>query len=659
MFKSKLIRIFFLLSFVVTWWAIAAMPDVAKAGDLEILYVFGGNEGPEIPEHVQLAADALGIKLILASCEKFPDQAVLKHVAGVVVSPKVTFLEPECLRNLLTKLSSAIPVLFPGLQHGHERALRSLGLSVTIEVGNGPHSNPCQVIVHPVSFASFFGGLRLAYRANDDFRLILPGSQAIIGFPDSNEAAQYLVKKTASGREFFLLSDTQLLLEKPSLAADNLLLGGLPYLIFFSRAGGDRVWQGSGLFANLTIDDPFLIEPYGSLSFEKLLRQMDVHRFHTTIGFIPRNFDRNEKNTVALFRNRPDRFSIAVHGNNHDRREFYRYSSKASVEPFATKPLREHEFNLTQALIRMNEFSRLTGVPYDPVIIFPHDMSPAPTLMLAKQLGYIATINGSNVPLDSEVPRRIQMGFRPYNSSFYAFLSLRRFQPRYYSELRMRADLFLGNPLFLYSHQDLFEPGIETFNPMADLINNLCSNIEWGSLGKIVTHWFLWRRIASNTFEVKMLSPVCVIVNKGAEGKHFEISKEEDPGTKVLSVMVNGKGIVWKREPDRLRFRLALPPGGSGRVVIQYDAGAYPRVIGLHDSASNMVFLWRGLAEFRDRVLSRFLLGRIGRDFLYESGISVWLPLLFVACIVLVVVGFVLQRVVRSRRGKGRTGSFI
>lgn len=647
MYRPKSLIILLLLTSVMNWWGLIATSGTANAGNLEVLYFFAGSERQEVPEHVQLAADAFGIDIGFGSCEEFPDEEIFERVAGVMVSPEVAVADAVCISELLANLTKSIPVLFPGLRPLHQKALGVLGLPVKIEADLATSLNPQEVIVHPVSLASFFGGLRINLRPSDAYRLTLPDSQTIMGFTDSNEGAHYLVKSAEMGREFFLLADTQLIPELPLLESDNLLLQALPYLMFFARVGGDRVWQGSALFANLTIDDPFLVEPYGSLSFDNLLQQMDSHRFHTTIGFIPQNFNRNEKNTVALFKGRPDRFSIAVHGNNHDRKEFYRYASKNLLEPFGIKTLEEQEFNLRQALTRMNEFSRITGIPYDPVMIFPQGIAPAATLGLCKKVGYLATVNGSDVPLDSEMPHRIRMSFRPYNTHFYGFLSLRRVRVDYCSELRIRADLFLGNPLLIYTHHDSFESGMEHFNSFADLINTLCPSIQWRSVNNIISQWFPWRHTGNNIFEVKMLSPVCIITNDDTDVKRYDISKEED-ATRIVSVTIDGEPIPWKKESDRIHFGLEIPPGVSKQVRINYGIDVYPEPIGLNEGTSYVALFYRRLAEFRDRVLSRFLVGRLARDFLYESGISTWIPLICITLITIAVGGMLIRRFSRG-----------
>ena len=49
---------------------------------------------------------------------------------------------------------------------------------------------------------------------------------------------------------------------------------------------------------------------------------MQEHRFHTTIAFVPWNYDRSSPEVVSLFLENPEHFSIAIHGNNHDHEEF-------------------------------------------------------------------------------------------------------------------------------------------------------------------------------------------------------------------------------------------------------------------------------------------------------------------------------------------------
>jgi len=93
-----------------------------------------------------------------------------------------------------------------------------------------------------------------------------------------------------------------------------------------------------------------LIEPYGHLSYKKLLDAMRESNFHTTIAFIPWNFDRSRREVVDLLRDSQTRISFCIHGNNHDHEEFA-----------DSKPLDTQEANIRQAIARMEMFKELTG----------------------------------------------------------------------------------------------------------------------------------------------------------------------------------------------------------------------------------------------------------------------------------------------------------
>ena len=72
-------------------------------------------------------------------------------------------------------------------------------------------------------------------------------------------------------------------------------------MIFAKYGAGDRGWHALHHDANLTIDDPWLREPYGHLDYKDLLTEMERHNFHTTIAFIPWNYDRSEQSGGCAF----------------------------------------------------------------------------------------------------------------------------------------------------------------------------------------------------------------------------------------------------------------------------------------------------------------------------------------------------------------------
>ena len=46
-------------------------------------------------------------------------------------------------------------------------------------------------------------------------------------------------------------------------------------VLFLRHAAGERAWHMPAYYANLTVDDPWLTEPYGGLRYRALLREME------------------------------------------------------------------------------------------------------------------------------------------------------------------------------------------------------------------------------------------------------------------------------------------------------------------------------------------------------------------------------------------------
>jgi hypothetical protein len=98
----------------------------------------------------------------------------------------------------------------------------------------------------------------------------------------------------------------------------------VPMMMFVRYSLKDKVWHRDIDYANFTIDDPTLTcgatAPcaYGNLVWEDLISEMEVNNFHTTIAFIPKNYLSTEAEVADYFLNHPDKYSLAIHGNNHD-----------------------------------------------------------------------------------------------------------------------------------------------------------------------------------------------------------------------------------------------------------------------------------------------------------------------------------------------------
>jgi hypothetical protein len=386
-----------------------------------------------------------------------------------------------------------------------------------------------------------------------------------------------------------------------------------PAMIFVKYCAGARAWHALHHYANLTIDDPWLREPYGHLDYKGLLQEMEEHNFHTTIAFIPWNYDRSEPEVVSLVIDHPDRFSICVHGDNHDHKEF---------TDLRSKPLAVQIADLKQSLARMEKFHTLTNIPYDKVMVFPHSIGSESVLAQLKAYDFLATINSSNVPMDQEAPLSPLFALRPITLSFANFSSITRYPAtRSLPKEFVAVNEFLDNPLFLYSHQDFFDGGIDAFDTTADEINKSEPSTEWRSVGTIANHLYLVRLREDSNYDALALSSGLRLENVFGRDVVFYVEKREVGPAVIKSVTVGGSPHSFRLHDESLEVVVPVSKGGSRDLEIQYQNDLdLARVQIAHTSPR--VFLLRMASDYRDIALSHLAIGRAFSAFYYKHEIT-------------------------------------
>lgn len=384
-----------------------------------------------------------------------------------------------------------------------------------------------------------------------------------------------------------------------------------PFIFFLSNAAGDYGWHLDGHYANLTIDDAWLTRAYGHLDYAALLAEMEKHNFHTTIAFIPWNFDRSKPDVVALFRAHPERFSIAVHGNNHDHREF---------DSYAVNSLQEQITDVKQGIARMERFQALTHISYDRFMVFPHDVAPQETFAVLKRYDFLGTANVANVPLGAKFPADPMFLLRPYTDSYENLLSMSRSSAgAQVPQLETAIQSFLGNPLLLYGHEDLFVEGIGAFNAFADDINRVQPDTKWISLGEIARHSHLIRKREDGGFDVRMFSNEMELENPTDRDAVFYVKREEPPLPAIRQVMIDGIPSTFERTGSTTALRLEIPAHQIRKIRVTYqnDLDTSQETTRKSDLGP---YALRRISDFRDLYLTKIAFGRAIKKEYYRYG---------------------------------------
>lgn len=450
------------------------------------------------------------------------------------------------------------------------------------------------------------GGAKLPIRGTELQYLKLggqTGSHWLIAASDGSNQYPTLAIANINGRQVFFVTappDSAATIPQDLLGSPFLFPVIAPQLLFLNYAAGDRAWHFPGHYANLTIDDIWLREPYGYVDYDALLQEMQQHNFHTTLAFIPWNFDRSQPALVTLFREHPDRYSISVHGDNHDHQEF---------GPFSIRPLSGQISDMKQGLARMAAFQRLTDLPWDPVMIFPHKMSPEGTLAALKRYNYWATVNADNIPSDATAPADPAFALRPVTLAFANFPSVRRYSAEnLVPDWLFAMDAFLGNPILFYCHEAYFSAGIGVFDGIADKINHLQPDTQWAGLGTITQHFYLEKLRDDGNYDVQLLSPTIRLTSDPHHATVFFLQKEEN-GAVPFSVSVDGQPAAYDFSQGVIRAQVAVPAGVTREFAVTYQNDFVPSKTDIAKSSLRIAVI-RHLSDFRDDVVSRSGPGR-------------------------------------------------
>ena len=142
---------------------------------------------------------------------------------------------------------------------------------------------------------------------------------------------------------------------------ENRFFGLLPLVEWLKRVAPSS-WSPPPIRAAFLFDDPNLHWPsYGYIRYDELANHAREHEYAATMATIPRDLWFAHPRAVRLFRDSRQRLSLALHGNDHVKREL-----QGDLSPERRRSL------LAQAIRRAAAFESRNGLPIAKVMIPPH-----------------------------------------------------------------------------------------------------------------------------------------------------------------------------------------------------------------------------------------------------------------------------------------------
>lgn len=376
----------------------------------------------------------------------------------------------------------------------------------------------------------------------------------------------------------------------------------VPLMIFLRRVLGRRAWHNDHPRACFIIDDPLLKRRYGFLEYGRLMDAMRRNRFSTSIAFIPWNYRRSRKETAELFAASAGMASVCVHGCDHTKAEF----GTTNAEVLRGKA--------RMALERMRAHQRLSGVPFDEVMVFPQGVFSSEAPRSLEACGYLAAVNTSLCP--SNMPGTLVLR-NVLDVVLTRFGGVPLFSRRYPNDAGEFAfDLFLGKPALAVAHHGDFRHGYEALETFVQDLHAVEARLQWTDLHTICSRTCLRRVIGDGEVQVRFYTRHFYLMNSETQPQKYLLSRWSVAEEPDLSLRINGMPWDYLRRDNRVEISLSLGPGETADIIF---SSTKPDPVSIAHRGGGMystrVLVRRLLSEFRDdyvdtsRVLSKVMSG--------------------------------------------------
>jgi hypothetical protein len=415
-------------------------------------------------------------------------------------------------------------------------------------------------------FCGVMAGVRVAAsKANSNGNLVLSTTKGdAINIISLGHGATFL-KVEYKGVALFLSTSKDIIDIDAELASRNFdvrnhFLSAVPIVLYIKWAFAETCWKAPEANACLVIDDPLLKPSYGCVNFDELLALMEHHDFSTNIAFIPWNWRRSNSKVARLFKQKPERYSLSIHGSDHVAAEFGS-SDRQRVRSKAR-----------QAVDRMSGHETRTGIHYDRIMVFPQGVFSQVAMDVLKRSNFTAAVNTEVMSVDLH-PQAIRIS-DVWDVAVMRYSDFPIFTRRYPSQgiENFAFDILLGKPCIVVIHHDFCRDRYKHLLDFVNRLNSLRCPLSWCSLGEVVRRSCRQRELSSGLVEVEMYGAELRVENRSTQSKRFLIRRCECEPSAIREIRSGSGPIAWNSVNGQVNFEIELNPGEHRMIGIRFHS---------------------------------------------------------------------------------------
>ncbi len=479
-------------------------------------------------------------------------------IIGITVPVKASGL-----RNTLDVLAELFKVRFEERSLGDDAGLAAWILSdVDSEIQRSLYRSncPCYAVIRNDQLISCGSSSTIEFSRHDVLPTLLSGRQVDVddavdlkSLPMQLKDADALALKAGApiwaieevnGQQHHYVS-----LQIPKLRDEEALfqhfhgqrfLQLLPLIVFLRSLSEEQGWKQLPLHACFMFDDPNLHwRTYGYVDFAQIAAHAKIHNYHACFAMVPLDTWFIHKPTALLFQERRDQISLLIHGNDHIAQELARPGSDEEV----TK-------NLRQALKRIENFERRSGVEVSKVMAPPHGACLERTLGEMARLGFEAAAisRGSIFHFNKQAARLRTVGMK--SSDIIRGLPVfPRFRISTACHNNILIAALLGQPIILVGHHHDLADGLQLLADLARFINSL-GPVSWADM-KTISRSHYGQKVEGNVLRIRMLTKrIEVCVPEGTN--QIRVDRPWQSGGAPMPLMWKRLDVdtAWKPQPN-------------------------------------------------------------------------------------------------------------
>jgi hypothetical protein len=484
---------------------------------------------------------------------------------------------PDVLQNLLRKLTRSDAI-----------AIRKLN----------PGAEDIRVSEHWNDFCVVMAGVRVrASAANAGTSFILNGlsQQRRRNIFSTDDSASFLMIEYENVAVF--LSGSQSIIDIDSkLTSQNFdirehFLNAVPAILYIKWAFADVCWNAAEANACLVIDDPLLKPNYGCLNFGELLALMERYHFATNIAFIPWNWRRSDPTVTQMFRQKPQHYSLSIHGSDHVAAEF------------GSRDRQYLHSKVKRAVDRMSDHETSTGISHEKVMVFPQGIFSVAAMDVLKRSNFTAAVNTDVLSVDPSPPAIMVSDV--WDVAVMRYGSFPIFTRRYPSQeiANFAFDILVGKSCIIGIHHNFCRDRYKHLLELVNRLNALTPPLSWRSLGEVVRRSCRRRNVSPGVVEIEMYGAELRLENHSGLRQRYLIRRRESEPSDIKEIRAESRKLEWNFSEGYVRFEFDLEPDQAVIIGVRFHD-----LIGKSDGKENLSYrvrarLRRYLSEVRDNYI--------------------------------------------------------